>query len=146
MRGGRNKFGPMYKRDRARKMQVLRHKNAISSGSLSGITLYPGGLAANGNSSASTTSSMNNTGTTSNSSSMYTPQLHIKEEVQIPHVTSMTSSPDSSPSPVQLPMIAAAANGQSATQVITQQTDQAMVQFQIPHTGNKVRTVALTPL
>lgn len=26
MRGGRNKFGPMYKRDRARRMQVMRQK------------------------------------------------------------------------------------------------------------------------
>ena len=25
MRGGRNKFGPMYKRDRAKKLQRLRH-------------------------------------------------------------------------------------------------------------------------
>lgn len=26
MRGGRNKFGPMYKRDRARKLQLLRQR------------------------------------------------------------------------------------------------------------------------
>lgn len=26
MRGGRNKFGPMYKRDRARKLQVMRQR------------------------------------------------------------------------------------------------------------------------
>jgi hypothetical protein len=33
---------------------------------------------------------------------MYSPPLHIKQEIQIPQVTSMTSSPDSSPSPNQL--------------------------------------------
>lgn len=26
MRGGRNKFGPMYKRDRARKLQIIRQR------------------------------------------------------------------------------------------------------------------------
>lgn len=26
MRGGRNKFGPMYKRDRARKLQIMRQR------------------------------------------------------------------------------------------------------------------------
>ena len=38
-----------------------------------------------------------------NANPMYTSPLHIKQEIQIPQVTSMTSSPDSSPSPVQLP-------------------------------------------
>ena len=31
---------------------------------------------------------------------MYTTPIHIKQEIQIPQVTSMTSSPDSSPSPL----------------------------------------------
>merc|ERR1711970_149532 len=32
MRGGRNKFGPMYKRDRARKLQVLRQRQLSHAG------------------------------------------------------------------------------------------------------------------
>lgn len=90
MRGGRNKFGPMYKRDRARKLQVLRQRQVLHPGSGgSGALSTYGGL-----SSTSTSSSSNNP--------MYTSPLHIKQEIQIPQVTSMTSSPDSSPSPVQL--------------------------------------------
>merc|ERR1719219_3296818 len=42
MRGGRNKFGPMYKRDRARKLQVMRNRQHVV-GPLGGINLYPGG-------------------------------------------------------------------------------------------------------
>nr|AAD41899.1 fushi tarazu-factor 1 [Metapenaeus ensis] len=36
MRGGRNKFGPMYKRDRARKLQLLRQRQLSQQGILSG--------------------------------------------------------------------------------------------------------------
>lgn len=75
MRGGRNKFGPMYKRDRARKLQLMRQRQlAIQTirGSLGDPTNYP---------------------------SAVTPLLHIKQEIQIPQVSSLTSSPDSSPSP-----------------------------------------------
>ncbi|OQR76880.1 nuclear hormone receptor FTZ-F1-like [Tropilaelaps mercedesae] len=42
MRGGRNKFGPMYKRDRARKLQMLRQKQLAlqcGDGSMSPSTL-----------------------------------------------------------------------------------------------------------
>ncbi|XP_076764394.1 ftz transcription factor 1 isoform X2 [Xylocopa sonorina] len=75
MRGGRNKFGPMYKRDRARKLQMLRQRQlALQTirGSLGDPSNYP---------------------------SAVTPFLHIKQEIQIPQVSSLTSSPDSSPSP-----------------------------------------------
>ncbi|XP_011314081.1 nuclear hormone receptor FTZ-F1 isoform X2 [Fopius arisanus] len=75
MRGGRNKFGPMYKRDRARKLQILRQRQlALQTirGSLGDPTSYSSGV---------------------------TPFLHIKQEIQIPQVSSLTSSPDSSPSP-----------------------------------------------
>lgn len=83
MRGGRNKFGPMYKRDRARKLQMMRQRQIAvqtirgSQYSLGdGVTLsYPG------------------------SSSPFA-SLHIKQEIQIPQVSSLTSSPDSSPSPI----------------------------------------------
>merc|ERR1719208_557768 len=95
MRGGRNKFGPMYKRDRARKLQVIRQRQVFTSHS---------GLGGQGhNSSSNVTIYGGSGGGGSNSSPMYTSPLHIKQEIQIPQVTSMTSSPDSSPSPVGLP-------------------------------------------
>ncbi|XP_058791975.1 nuclear hormone receptor FTZ-F1 [Phymastichus coffea] len=75
MRGGRNKFGPMYKRDRARKLQMMRQRQlALQTirGTLGDPTSYPNTVA---------------------------PFLHIKQEIQIPQVSSLTSSPDSSPSP-----------------------------------------------
>lgn len=84
MRGGRNKFGPMYKRDRARKLQVysvhvLRQRQlTVGTG---GNMLYP----------------------ITTSSSWPSPNpIHIKQEIQIPQVSSLTSSPELSPSPVQL--------------------------------------------
>jgi nuclear receptor subfamily 5 group A protein 3 len=86
MRGGRNKFGPMYKRDRARKLQVLRQRQVLHTSPnhpMGNVTMSYGG-----------------TGTAN--SPVYSSPLHIKQEIQIPQVTSMTSSPDSSPSPVQL--------------------------------------------
>ena len=96
MRGGRNKFGPMYKRDRARKLQVLRHHRHVphqqmmttgANGTLSyqPVTQAPSASGLQGGPCGTT---------------MYSPPLHIKQEIQIPQVTSMTSSPDSSPSPV----------------------------------------------
>ena len=78
MRGGRNKFGPMYKRDRARKLQVIRQRNVLHShsglgnaldrGHGSNVTIYGGSTGG------------------SNSSPMYTSPLHIKQEIQIPQV------------------------------------------------------------
>jgi nuclear receptor subfamily 5 group A member 3 len=98
MRGGRNKFGPMYKRDRARKLQVMRERQ---------LTRPPG---ANGgpNSSPGNGSSGTNGGLPSG---MYAPLSEVgyspsgsvygvKHEIQIPQVSSLTSSPDSSPSPM----------------------------------------------
>ncbi|XP_055631203.1 nuclear hormone receptor FTZ-F1-like isoform X2 [Toxorhynchites rutilus septentrionalis] len=94
MRGGRNKFGPMYKRDRARKLQIMRQRQlAIQAlrGSIGGGV----GIGQLGSDGAS-------------------PQLqgidyhqpyssmHIKQEIQIPQVSSLTSSPDSSPSPIAI--------------------------------------------
>lgn len=75
MRGGRNKFGPMYKRDRARKLQMMRQRQLA-------LQTIRGNL-----------------GDPSNYSSTVAPFLHIKQEIQIPQVSSLTSSPDSSPSP-----------------------------------------------
>ena len=144
MRGGRNKFGPMYKRDRARKLQVMRNRTAVVPGGLGGVNLYPGS-SSSGNSGNPTVSS------NSNPNTMYTTPLHtIKQEIQIPQVTSMTSSPDSSPSPVQLPhglTMSASTNNSSGLstqgQVIAQQTDPSTggIQWQIstsPNSGNRV--------
>ena len=141
MRGGRNKFGPMYKRDRARKLQVLRQRQVLHPNSNNpnglGVTLAYGG----------SLSSPGSVGTSANP--MYTSPLQIKQEIQIPQVTSMTSSPDSSPSPVQLSqsvMSAGPSGGGSSSgggsgggssgnqgQVLAQQTDPSTggVQWQI---------------
>merc|ERR1719411_1488429 len=126
MRGGRNKFGPMYKRDRARKLQVMRTRQSTVpnvGNVLGGINLYTG---------ASTTPASTSSISGSNGSMPYTPNLHIKQEIQIPQVTSMTSSPDSSPSPVQLPHGTVQLNTSNGNnggglstqgQIIAQQTD-----------------------
>ena len=145
MRGGRNKFGPMYKRDRARKLQVMRNRQAPLPVGIGGVSLYPGGGSGGGSNSNSGTPASSN----SNQSTMYTSPLHIKQEIQIPQVTSMTSSPDSSPSPVQLPhgLTMSATNNSSGLsnqgQVIAQQTDPSTggIQWQIstsPNSGNRV--------
>ena len=148
MRGGRNKFGPMYKRDRARKLQVMRNRTVVPTVSLHGLNIYPGG-----NSNNPSSSSLGGNG---NQQTMYTPQLHIKQEIQIPQVTSMTSSPDSSPSPVQLPYgLTMSATGNSNSggglstqggQIIAQQTDPSTggIQWQIstsPNSGSRVRII-----
>lgn len=83
MRGGRNKFGPMYKRDRARKLQIMRQRQ-IAVQTLRG-SLGDGGLPLNYNTQPGTSPFAN---------------IHIKQEIQIPQVSSLTSSPDSSPSPI----------------------------------------------
>lgn len=146
MRGGRNKFGPMYKRDRARKLQVMRNRTVVPTVSLHGLNIYPGSNSNNPSSSS--------LGGNVNQQTMYTPQLHIKQEIQIPQVTSMTSSPDSSPSPVQLPYgLTMSATGNSNSggglstqggQIIAQQTDPSTggIQWQIstsPNSGSRVR-------
>jgi nuclear receptor subfamily 5 group A member 3 len=77
MRGGRNKFGPMYKRDRARKLQILRQRQlalqairgSIGGGSSSSGTAADGGQ-----------SQLSPTGYPSYSN------MHIKQEIQIPQV------------------------------------------------------------
>nr|WAT94097.1 FTZ-F1 alpha [Henosepilachna vigintioctopunctata] len=81
MRGGRNKFGPMYKRDRARKLQIMRQRQ-LAAQTLRG-SLPDGGVY-----------SPSQPGTS------HYPNIHIKQEIQIPQVSSLTSSPDSSPSPI----------------------------------------------
>lgn len=88
MRGGRNKFGPMYKRDRARKLQMLRQRQLTHPGSLLSGGRHP------------TTSGVAITYSTPGYSSAPSSHVHIKEEIQSPFLSSSTSSPDSSPSPM----------------------------------------------
>jgi hypothetical protein len=76
---------------------------------------------------------------------MYTPPtLHIKQEIQIPQVTSMTSSPGSSPGPLAQQSGLSNMGGSGGldhNQVLAQHTDPSTggVQWQIS-SGNKVRT------
>lgn len=120
MRGGRNKFGPMYKRDRARRLQILRQKQLtkvhhhlgghgggggghhMGGGGghhhhhPPGATMLPGGelnfLQGGGP----------HGGGHGGGGGHHTTTLFdgIKQElIQIPQLSSSTSSPDSSPSP-----------------------------------------------
>lgn len=77
MRGGRNKFGPMYKRDRARKLQILRQRQLA----LQAIRGTIGGSANSGQEGAPSQLSPGYPGQ---------PQppynMHIKQEIQIPQV------------------------------------------------------------
>lgn len=86
MRGGRNKFGPMYKRDRARKLQMMRQRqmavqtlrggvvsSAAAANSHHQFTMMAGDAVTLGQYPGSTiTSSVSS--------------LHIKQEIQIPQV------------------------------------------------------------
>lgn len=116
MRGGRNKFGPMYKRDRARKLQVMRQRQHV----VVHHNILGGTSNSNSNSPGSLAYAMSST-----SSSMYTPPtLHIKQEIQIPQVTSMTSSPGSSPGPLgQQSGLSTMAGGMDHSQVLAQHTE-----------------------
>lgn len=97
MRGGRNKFGPMYKRDRARKLQFSScHSPAMQVQRIRqlshGMTSPIGGMSSSSiYGSPISTSSSGHWGSSN--------PIHIKQEIQIPQVSSLTSSPDSSPSP-----------------------------------------------
>lgn len=106
VRGGRNKFGPMYKRHRAQKLQgspglhldnlrqfsnchnpaiqAIRHARQFPVSPVGGMAGYA--------SNPITTSAGGHHWNGAN-------PIHIKQEIQIPQVSSLTSSPDSSPSP-----------------------------------------------
>lgn len=68
MRGGRNKFGPMYKRDRARKLQIIRQRQLALQAIRGQIGGQEGALS---------------------QSSYQQPysNMHIKQEIQIPQVS-----------------------------------------------------------
>ena len=108
MRGGRNKFGPMYKRDRARKLQVMRERQMTPGSGRAG----PGGggvnSSPNNSNSGAGGSGMTSGGGGHSSAGLYPDMGYspsgsvygVKHEIQIPQVSSLTSSPDSSPSPL----------------------------------------------
>lgn len=90
MRGGRNKFGPMYKRDRARKLQILRqrqlalqairgHINGPNSGSASLLDGGQSQLSPNGYQQQQPQQSHPQSQQSYNS-------MLIKQEIQIPQV------------------------------------------------------------
>ena len=79
MRGGRNKFGPMYKRDRARKLQIMRQRQLA----LQALRGSIGGGVGIGQ--------IGSDGTSSQLQGMDYHQpysnMHIKQEIQIPQVS-----------------------------------------------------------
>lgn len=88
MRGGRNKFGPMYKRDRARKLQILRQRQIalqairgqINGPNVGGVNL----LDASQSQLSPTGSSVYPTQSHPQAQSYNS--MHIKQEIQIPQV------------------------------------------------------------
>ncbi|XP_047098390.1 nuclear hormone receptor FTZ-F1 [Schistocerca piceifrons] len=105
MRGGRNKFGPMYKRDRARKLQMMRQRQ-IAIQAIRGVTATLGDGVTLSYSPQPAGAAAAASGAAAAGSPGY---VHIKQEIQIPQVSSLTSSPDSSPSPIGVAL------GQQAT-------------------------------
>uniref|UniRef100_A0A8D8PUI2 Nuclear hormone receptor FTZ-F1 n=1 Tax=Cacopsylla melanoneura TaxID=428564 RepID=A0A8D8PUI2_9HEMI len=101
MRGGRNKFGPMYKRDRARKLQMMRQRQ-IAVQTLQRASPYMLGDGVTLSYNPASTSPYGN--------------LYIKQEIQIPQVSSLTSSPDSSPSPIAVALGQAGLSNVTASQ------------------------------
>ncbi|XP_013771776.1 nuclear hormone receptor FTZ-F1-like [Limulus polyphemus] len=95
MRGGRNKFGPMYKKDRARKLQLLRQKQLTQSRcqEVTRSEVVP-------KTSAQTLSLPHATSVSVSSSPLYSSDSTLvkQELIQIPQLSSSTSSPDPSPS------------------------------------------------
>lgn len=79
MRGGRNKFGPMYKRDRARKLQILRQRQLALQAIRGSIG---GGSSSSGTAADGAQSQLSPTGYPTYSN------MHIKQEIQIPQVKS----------------------------------------------------------
>jgi nuclear receptor subfamily 5 group A member 3 len=79
MRGGRNKFGPMYKRDRARKLQILRQRQLA-------LQAIRGSI---GGGSGNSVGALSDGAQSQLSPTNYPPytNMHIKQEIQIPQVS-----------------------------------------------------------
>lgn len=97
MRGGRNKFGPMYKRDRARRLQLMRQKQMARPQCQQPPTIGgpPGEVGPHGSHFLAALHGMPTT------AHIYSADGIKQELIQIPQLSSSTSSPDSSPSPGQ---------------------------------------------
>ena len=93
MRGGRNKFGPMYKRDRARRLQIMRQRQMIRG--------IPGNLAGHHHHHGHHSSESSSPFVVPSHATIYSPDGIKQELIQIPQLSSSTSSPDSSPLPGQ---------------------------------------------
>jgi len=134
MRGGRNKFGPMYKRDRARKLQLTQCPQPLQvlrQRQLSNPVSGAAGL----NIGSGPASSLYGSGAATPSSSWPTNPIHIKQEIQIPQVSSLTSSPDSSPSPGMMQSSMSLQSGHLSSpqqQIQLQQQQQQQQQQQDP--------------
>lgn len=104
MRGGRNKFGPMYKRDRARKLQLLRQKQMAAQQARASCQMgneVVGSIPTSAGVNASLSYSPSGGPGTPLYGSPSGNGVQIKQElIQIPQLSSSTSSPDSSPSPL----------------------------------------------
>lgn len=99
MRGGRNKFGPMYKRDRARRLQIMRQRQLTVCGPIGrshGGPSHHGNVSSNEMNSPFVMAALN-----SGQATIYSPDGIKQELIQIPQLSSSTSSPDSSPLPGQ---------------------------------------------
>lgn len=90
MRGGRNKFGPMYKRDRARKLQILRQRQiALQAirGQINGPNVGSVSLLDAAQSQLSPSGATGGYPTQSHPQSQSYNSMHIKQEIQIPQVS-----------------------------------------------------------
>jgi len=127
VRGGRNKFGPMYKRDRARKLQfsnchaplqVLRQRQLSQHGSVMGQ--QPGQPGQQQQVGGGNTIYGSPISSSSSWPGLPSNPIHIKQEIQIPQVSSLTSSPDSSPSPGMMGAVSVQAHLASSVQQSSQ--------------------------
>ena len=100
MRGGRNKFGPMYKRDRARRLQLLRQKQ-MARPQCQQPPQQMGAPQDVGPHGSHFLAALHGMPTTAH---IYSADGIKQELIQIPQLSSSTSSPDSSPSPGQHPV------------------------------------------
>ncbi|CAG2107817.1 unnamed protein product [Medioppia subpectinata] len=145
MRGGRNKFGPMYKRDRARRLQLLRQKQLTRPQCQAPVSLNhnTGGRGGNGSGEVGPhfLAALHGVPTTAH---IYSADGIKQELIQIPQLSSSTSSPDSSPSSGQQPLAIASSAHQFVTVSGGQSSGphvQTQQQQQPQHPPNAVATI-----
>lgn len=134
----------MYKRDRARRLQIMRQRQMVRTGVGSHGSGGGGGHSSNhslgevGSSSLAMIASNSNGGLSGGS--IYTPDGIKQELIQIPQLSSSTSSPDSSPTSVPTTLTSSgrcySANRSQKTLVLTQNSSSSLLffyYFQIYH-------------